>query len=117
MSAQFRKLVAKRTELELSVIGRKSKKELPRPVWFVLKDDLLLLLPVSGRSTQWYKNLLRNPTVKLKAGSKTFVGKANLETRKDAVQDAVKLFTSKYGSADMKKYYETYEVAVEVKLK
>ena len=116
MSTQFRSILLRKRELELSVTGRKSKKQLPRPVWFVVKEDSVLLLPVAGSSTQWYKNLLRNPTMKLRGGSSTFVGEANLLTGKADVQEVVKMFTAKYGGKDMKQYYTTLDVAVQLKL-
>ncbi len=116
MSTQFKNVLLRKRELELSVTGRKSKRELPRPVWFVVRKDSVLLLPVSGSSTQWYKNLLKNPALKLKAGSSTFVGEANLLTDKAGVHEVVKLFSAKYGDKDMKRYYTTLDVAVQLKL-
>jgi hypothetical protein len=44
----------RKDEIQLSVKGRKSGKEIPRPVWFVLTGKELMLLPVKGSSTQWY---------------------------------------------------------------
>lgn len=117
MNTQFRSILLRKRELELSVTGRKSKKELPRPVWFVAREDSILLLPVAGSSTQWYKNLRTNPTLKLKAGSSAFVGEANLLTDKADVQEVVKMFTAKYGDKDMKQYYTILDVAVQLKLK
>jgi hypothetical protein len=37
--------------------GRRS----PMPVWFVLEDEKLYLLPVRGSDTLWYQNVLKNP--------------------------------------------------------
>ncbi len=116
MNTQFKSVLLGKRELELSVTGRKSKRELPRPVWFVVRKDIVLLLPVAGSSTQWYKNLLKNPALKLKAGSSTFAGEANLLTDKAGVQEVVKLFTAKYGVKDMKQYYTILDVAVRLKL-
>jgi hypothetical protein len=46
------------SEITLSVKGRKSGKDIPRPVWFVHEDNTLYLLPVQGSGTNWYKNML-----------------------------------------------------------
>lgn len=116
MSTQFKSVLLRKRELELSVTGRKSKKKLPRPVWFVVKEDSIFLLPAEGSSTQWYRNLLKNPALKLKAGSSTFVGEGNFLMDKADVQEVVKMFTTKYGDKDMKKYYTLLDVAVRLKL-
>src|ERR1700730_6962392 len=52
-------------ELQLSVVGRKSGKKIPRPVWFVHNGDKLLLLPGSGSKTEWYKNVLKSPNIEI----------------------------------------------------
>jgi hypothetical protein len=46
-------------QIKLSVIGRKSGRTISIPVWFVLEDEKLYLLPVQGSDTQWYKNVLQ----------------------------------------------------------
>jgi len=43
-------------EINIIVTGRKSGRTISIPVWFVLADDKLYLLPVQGSDTQWYKN-------------------------------------------------------------
>ena len=45
-------------EITLSVKGRKSGRDIRRPVWFVHERNTLYLLPVQGSDTNWYKNLL-----------------------------------------------------------
>jgi hypothetical protein len=47
------------------VIGRKSGETISIPVWFVLDGHRLYLLPVRGSDTQWYKNVLKNPTIRI----------------------------------------------------
>ena len=54
-------------EINLTVTGRKSGRAISIPAWFVL-DDELYLLPVSGSDTQWYKNVLKNPAIRIDAG-------------------------------------------------
>jgi nucleotide-binding universal stress UspA family protein len=50
---------------EQSVKGRKSGRDIPRPVWFVHEDNTLYLLPNYGSDTNWYKNFLANQTLKI----------------------------------------------------
>ena len=53
------------SELTLSVKGRKSGKDIPRPVWFVREGNTLYLLPVNGLDTNWHKNLQVDSTLKI----------------------------------------------------
>jgi len=55
----------KRDEITLSVKGRKSGVYIARPVWFVYEGNTLYLLPVQGSETNWYKNLLADPALKI----------------------------------------------------
>jgi hypothetical protein len=52
-------------EITLSVKGRKSGRDIARPVWFVHEGNILYLLPVQGSDTNWYKSLLVDPTLKI----------------------------------------------------
>jgi hypothetical protein len=54
-------------QIKLSVIGRKSEQTISVPVWFVLEGDTLYLLPVQGSDTQWYKNVLKNSSIRIDA--------------------------------------------------
>jgi deazaflavin-dependent oxidoreductase (nitroreductase family) len=47
------------------VTGRKSGRTISNPVWFVFDEDKLHLLPVKGSDTQWYKNILKKPSVRI----------------------------------------------------
>jgi hypothetical protein len=81
------------------------------PVWFVFGDDTLYLLPVKGSDTQWYKNVLKNPSIRIGApGAETEV-KGNALTEATQVKSVVEKFRDKYG-ADVKKYYSKFDVAV-----
>jgi deazaflavin-dependent oxidoreductase (nitroreductase family) len=99
-------------EIDITVIGRKSGRAISIPVWFVLENDTLYLLPVQGSDTQWYKNVLKNPSIRIKAGG------AEAEVRAVPVKDAtqvksvVKKFRDKYGTNDVKKYYSKFDAAV-----
>ena len=55
-------------EIKISVIGRNSGRTISIPVWFVLDGEKLYLLPAYGSDTQWYKNALKNPSIRIDAG-------------------------------------------------
>jgi hypothetical protein len=54
-------------EIEITVTGRKSRKNISLPIWFVHEGKKLYLLPVSGSSTNWFKNVQKSPTMKISA--------------------------------------------------
>jgi hypothetical protein len=112
----LRTLLQRDREVNVSVIGRKSGKVTTRPVWFVLEQDKLYLLPVQGSETQWYENLMRNPWIQLSTRSAAEEFQATLVTDPKTVSLVAEKFRQKYGAADVKKYYSKLNVAVEIKL-
>ena len=54
-------------QIKTSIIGRKSGQTISIPVWFVLEGEKLYLLPVQASDTQWYKNALKNPSIRIDA--------------------------------------------------
>ena len=104
-------------QIRISVIGRKSGHKISIPVWFVLEDsNTLYLLPVQGSDTQWYKNVLHNPRIRIAANGKERVFRAMPLTDPKAVQHVVEAFRTKYGAGDVKKYYSKFDVAVRINL-
>lgn len=103
-------------EIELTVKGRKSGQEISRPVWFVHEDDKLYLLPVQGSDTNWYRNVLKNPKVKISAQRKELSGEAKTITETKKVKELVEKFRSKYSNSNVQKYYSKFDVGVELAL-
>jgi Uncharacterized protein conserved in bacteria (DUF2255) len=104
-------------EITLSVKGRKSGRDIPRPVWFVHEGNTLYLLPVQGSDTNWYKNFQANQTLKVSVnGLEEISTRGKLITDSGKVRDIVSKFSSKYGDGDVRKYYPKPDVAIEVPL-
>jgi len=99
-------------QIKIIVIGRKSGKEISVPVWFVLEGTELRLLPVQGSETQWYKNVRKNPRIRIDARGEAAEFRAAPVTDSNAVQSVVEKFREKYGAGDVKKYYSRFDVAV-----
>jgi deazaflavin-dependent oxidoreductase (nitroreductase family) len=104
-------------EIKLSVTGRKSGKTISIPVWFVLEGDKLYLLPVQGSDTQWYKNVLKNPSIRIDARGAEAELRAQPITESKTVKSVIEKFREKYGAGDVKKYYSKFDVAVMVELR
>jgi deazaflavin-dependent oxidoreductase (nitroreductase family) len=99
-------------EITITVTGRKSGRAISIPVWFVWEDEKLYLLPVHGSDTQWYKNVLINPTIRVAARGAEAEVKVVLVTEARQVSSVVEKFRAKYGTGDVKKYYSKFDVAV-----
>jgi deazaflavin-dependent oxidoreductase (nitroreductase family) len=104
-------------EIKISVIGRKSGRTISVPVWFVLDGENLYLLPVQGSDTQWYKNVLSNPLIRIAVRGAEAQFNAVSVTDTAKVSSVVAKFRAKYGAKDVKKYYSKFDVAVLVQMR
>ena len=98
--------------IEITVTGRTSGRSFSYPVWFVLEGDKLL----KGSNTDWYKNLRKQPSIRLAARGKTFTTSTHLLTDEAQVGEVAQKFRDKYGAGQVKAYYPKLDVAVEVPL-
>jgi hypothetical protein len=85
-------------------------------VWFVLEGDKLYLLPVKGSNTQWYKNVLKEPKIRIEARGAEAEFRAKPISESSAVKSVIEKFREKYGASDVKKYYSKFDVAVVTEL-
>ena len=99
-------------EITITVTGRKSGRAISIPVWFVLEDSKLYLVPVEGSDTQWYKNVLKNPSIRVHAGGAEAELKPAPITDAKQVSSVVEKLRAKYGASDVKKYYSKFDVAL-----
>jgi len=103
-------------ELQITVTGRKSGKKITLPIWFVRDGEKLLLLPVQGSETNWYRNIKHSPTMGIFAGGTSITVKARPTTSTEGAEAVADKFRAKYGAADVKKYYSKFDASVEVTL-
>lgn len=99
-------------EITITVTGRRSGRPISIPVWFVFEGDTIYLLPVQGSDTQRYKNVLKNPSLRIDARDAGAEFKAVLITDAKEAGSGVKKFRKKYSAADVNKYYSRLDVAV-----
>jgi deazaflavin-dependent oxidoreductase (nitroreductase family) len=114
--SEFQKALQRTDEIASTVTGRASGRKISHPVWFVQEGEKLYLVPVRGSDSDWYKNVLKNPTITLAANGVTWTAKATPITDATRVRDIVEKFRAKYGADEVKKYYSKLDVAVEVPL-
>ena len=108
--------LARYRQIRISVTGRKSGRTISIPVWFVAEGDKLYLLPVQGSDTQWYRNVLKNPSIRIDARGAEAEFRAVPITEAQKVNPVIEKFREKYGAKDVKKYYSKFDVAVVVTL-
>jgi deazaflavin-dependent oxidoreductase (nitroreductase family) len=104
------------SEIRITVTGRKSGRAISIPIWFVLQDETLYLLPVKGSDTQWYKNVVNDPVMRVGAGGVESEIKAVAVRDAAEVSSVVEKFRGKYGKSDVKKYYSKFDVAVIIQM-
>ncbi|HWG63730.1 MAG TPA: nitroreductase/quinone reductase family protein [Streptosporangiaceae bacterium] len=101
-------------EIQLTVTGRKSGREITIPMWFAVEGDRLYMVPVGGTDSDWYKNVLNNPTIRLTADGARLTARATPSTDPARVAEILDMFRAKYGARQAN--YPRREVAVEVPL-
>jgi len=114
---EIRNGLSQSSEVNIGVTGRKSGRAISIPVWFVLEGERLYLLPVQGSDTQWYRNVLSNPAMRIEARGAGAEFQAVTITDSKQVSAVVEKFRGKYGAGDVKKYYSKFDVAVLVQVK
>lgn len=108
----LRNRLSRYREINITVTGRKSGRTISIPVWFVLEDEKLYLLPVHGSDTQWYKNVLMDPSIQIDARGEKAKFQVAPITDATQVSSVVQKFRAKYGASEVKKYYSKFDVAV-----
>jgi deazaflavin-dependent oxidoreductase (nitroreductase family) len=110
-------LLSRYREMNITVTGRTSGRAISIPVWFVWEDEKVYLLPVQGSDTQWYKNMLKNPRIRIDLRGADAEVQAVPITDAARVSSVVEKFRDKYGARDVKKYYSKFDVAVLSKIR
>jgi deazaflavin-dependent oxidoreductase (nitroreductase family) len=115
-ASEFKDALHDKSEVKLTVTGRKTGNESTRPIWFVEDGDRVLLMPVGGRTANWYRNVVQTPDIRLGADGAELEVTAKTVEDGSAVADTVEKFSAKYGADRVKEYYPNQDAAVEVPL-
>ena len=115
-ASEIKDALQDQNEVDLTVTGRKSGQESTRVIWFVEDGDRLLLLPVSGSGSNWYRNIVKTPEIRLAADGAELSATAKATEDAAAVSDTLEKFRDKYGADQVQQYYPNQDAAVEVPL-
>ncbi|MDZ5447637.1 nitroreductase/quinone reductase family protein [Micromonospora sp. 4G57] len=103
------------SEIQLTVTGRKTGRQITHPVWFVQEEESAFLVPITGSDSDWYKNVRQTP-MQLAANGTAVSTTATPITDADRVNHVVQMFREKYGSDQVDQHYPKHDVAVQVSL-
>jgi deazaflavin-dependent oxidoreductase (nitroreductase family) len=113
---EFNKALAASREIDLTVTGRRSGREISNPVWFVRQGETLYLVPVRGSDADWFNNVLKTPTIRLAAAGTQLTASATPISDTGTIDQILDQFRAKYGADKVEAYYPKQDAAVEVPL-
>ncbi|MEW2385981.1 nitroreductase/quinone reductase family protein [Micromonospora sp. NPDC047707] len=103
-------------EVEITVTGRKTGRQISHPVWFVQEEQSMFLVPITGSDSDWYKNVRKTPMIEVSANGTAVSGPATPITDPGRVAHIVAMFRDKYGPDQVEQHYPKHDVAVQVPL-
>lgn len=80
----------------LTTAGRKTGKPHEIEIWFGVIEDSLYMLSGGGAESDWVKNLMKTPQIKVRIADQTFEGVARIKTSNDEDESVRKLLAAKY---------------------
>ena len=100
-------------EVRITFVGRDGK---PRsiPVWFTVNGGKMELLPMYGLKTRWLADVQASGKIGLAVKGWRKEAKPVVVKEPSALEEIKGRFGAKYGLANVKRYYPTTEVALEV---
>lgn len=101
-------------EEELRITVERKGKKRTLPIWFVIEGSKVHLLPMYGLKTRWFVDLESGGGVQIRVKEKVKSVSPKVIRDPAAVDRVKRLFGQKYGVSDVKRYYPSSEVALEV---
>jgi hypothetical protein len=82
----------------------------------VREGETLYLLAGNGLDSQWYKNVLKTPAIRMQAHGVTYEASAHATEKPEDVQWVVEAFRAKYGAGQIAALYPRTDAAVRIDL-
>jgi deazaflavin-dependent oxidoreductase (nitroreductase family) len=102
--------LASETYCYLTTVGRVSGEPREIEIWFGLDGDTLYMLSGGRKRSDWVKNLIREPDVRVRLGDRIFEGRARIVTNTDEDARARAQLLEKYSpgyGGDLAEWGET----------
>jgi hypothetical protein len=103
-------------EVKITYVRSKGGKMRTIPIWFTVHQGKMELLPMYGNKTKWYIDMEKSGDIELRVRDWTIRTKPGIVRDPKVVDQIKRRFAEKYGEVEVKKYYPTSEVALEVVL-
>ena len=103
-------------EVLISYVRSKDGKTKSIPIWFTVNGGKIELLPMYGLKTKWFADVEKAGTIDLKIKEWKRASKPKILRDSKAIDDIKRRFGVKYGESQVKRYYATSEVALEIPL-
>ena len=116
MPGKFTDALRRTNQIDVTVTGRVTGRQISNPVWFVEENGTVYLLPVRGSDTDWFKNVRVIRDLRLSADGADVTVPAEPVTDRSRVQEVIGKFREKYGADQIRAYYNKLDVAVEASL-
>lgn len=115
MDGELRDALVGRSEVEVGFV-RPDGRNATVPVWFTVYASKLELLPMYGLKTGWFRAVERAGEAEIIAGKVSKKLRPAVLRQGGAVDEVKERFAAKYGEEEVRKYYPTSEVALELEL-
>lgn len=108
--------MASSNEIRLAVTGRKTGREHTVPVWFVDDDDRLYVVPIHGSDSDWYKNVVKTPRVRVEVNGTGATATATPVADQGTLSAVVQRLREKYGDGQVESHFSKLDAAAELRL-
>jgi hypothetical protein len=117
MSRTGRASIPQEEEVLISYVRSKNGKTKTLPVWFTVNEEKLELMPMYGLKTKWFVEVEKGGTIDLKIREwRKKASKPKILRDSMAINDIKRRFSVKYGERQVKRYYPSSDVALEISL-
>jgi hypothetical protein len=113
VDTDFRRALEGKDEIQISFV-KKSGAKRTLPIWFTFESGTLELLPMYGLKTLWFRGVEAAGSIEVRAGGATYSAAPVIVKDRTEVERVKGLFAKKYGISDVKRYYPTSDVALEI---
>jgi hypothetical protein len=103
-------------EVQITFVKSSNGKRRSIPVWFTVHEGKMELLPMYGLKTKWLIDVQKSGKVEVMVKDWRMGTKPKIVRDPEAVNRIKHRFGMKYGEDEVKEYYPTSEVALEIAL-
>jgi hypothetical protein len=108
--------VPEEEEVLISFVRSKDGKTKTLPVWFTVNGGKFELLPMYGLKTKWFADVEKAGKIGLRVKEWNKSSEPKILRDSKVIDDIKRRFSMKYGEGQVKKYYPTSDIALEISL-